>query len=91
MQAGDQPLSSVGDVLAAKNANELIDTRIHVQEFFFFPLSQAAADDHAAGAARFFQIDHLADDGMGLCAGITDEAQVLMTTKSLPSGSRTIL
>ena len=73
VQPGDQPLGGRGDLFPAENAHELIDARIHVQQFFLLALGQAAGDDHAAGAAILLEVEHLADHGVRFAAGISNE------------------
>ena len=73
VQASDQPLGRGGDLVAAENAHQLIDARVHLQELVLLALGQATGDDHAAGAALLLEIEHLADYGVRFAAGIADE------------------
>ena len=64
VQPGDQALGGGGNLLAAENAHELIDARVHLQQQLLVALGQAASHDHAAGLAPLLKIEHLADHGV---------------------------
>ena len=60
-QPADQPVGDAGDLLAAEDADEVIDPGPVLEQLLLLPLGQAAGDDHAPRAALLLQVQHLVD------------------------------
>ena len=68
-------IDDLGDLLAAEDADDLIDLRaLLAAASSFLPLGQAAGDDDGADAALLLEVEHLADDAERLLPGRLDEA-----------------
>ncbi len=58
-----------GNLIPRKNANELIDFRIPLEQFFPLAFGQASGDDHLAQPPLLFQPQHLLDNIARLARG----------------------
>ena len=52
VQAAQDPVGDPGDLLAAEDADDLVDLGDLLEQHVLLPLGQAAGDDHALDAPR---------------------------------------
>ena len=52
VEPADQPIGDLGHLLAAKDADQMVDVGAGFQQGFFFAFGQAARNDHARGCRR---------------------------------------
>ena len=69
VQAAQQPVGHPGDLLAAEDADDLVDLGELLEQDFFLPLGQAAGDDHPLDRARPLPLEHLLDHAASIPAG----------------------
>lgn len=73
IEPAEESVGHLGNVLAAENADELVDLGTRFEERFALPFGQATGDDDAAELAAPFELKHLIDRGERFCAGCFDE------------------
>ena len=73
VEPADQTIGDFRDLLAAEDADDVIDLGTFFQQRFFFALRQAAGDDDAARAAAAFEIEHFVNGRIRFFAGPLDE------------------
>ena len=76
-----------GDLLAAEDADDVIDLGHFVQQQLPLPLGKAAGDDHAADSALPFSSSISRMTPSDSCRAGSMNPQVLTMTTSAPSGS----
>ncbi len=69
-----RPVDDLGDLLAAEDADDVIDAGHFLQQVVLLALGQAAGDDDRADSALILEGEHLADDGERFLPGRLDEA-----------------
>ena len=71
---GQGAVDDLGDLLAAEDADDVIDAGHLGQEVVLFAFGEAAGDDDGADTALLFEAEHLADDAERFLPGRFDEA-----------------
>src|ERR1019366_7424385 len=71
---GHRSIDNLRNLLAAKDAHDVIDTGDFEQQVVFLAFRQTAGDDDGADAALVLQSEHLADDAERFLARGFDEA-----------------
>ena len=74
VEVAHDPVGDPGDLLAAEDADDLVDLGDLVQEHLALAFGQAAGDDHALDLAVPLAVEHLADHAQRLLPGRVDEA-----------------
>ena len=74
VQVAHDPVGDPRDLLAAEDADHLIDLGHFLQQHLLLPLGQAAGDDDPLDRPRPLPLEHLADRGQRLLARGVDEA-----------------
>ena len=72
-KAADEPFGRAGDLVPREDADHGIHSGQFGEQRLLLPLGETAGHDHAAGAARPLQVEHLVDRRIRLLAGGVDE------------------
>ena len=70
----DGAIDDLRDLLAAEDADDVIDVGHFLEQVVLLALGQAAGHDDGADAALLLEVEHLADDAERFLAGRLDEA-----------------
>ena len=73
VQAAQDAVGDLDDLLAAEDADHLVDVRNLLKQLVLLPLGQAAGDDHPLDAAVALAVEHLPDDPARFLPGGVDE------------------
>ena len=64
IEAADEAVRNFGDLLAAENADDVIDVGAFFEQGLFFALRQAPGDDYPTRVAAALEIEHFVDRGV---------------------------
>ena len=73
VEVAHDPVGDLGDLLAAEDADDLVDLGHLLQEHLALPLGQAPGDDHPLDLPGLLAVEHLADHAQRLLPGRVDE------------------
>ena len=72
-EPAQDPIGHPGDLLAAEDADDLVDLGKLLEQDVFLPLGQAAGDDHALDRPGALPLEHLLDHAARFLPGRVDE------------------